>query len=133
MRVKIKMKNTLENQQIGRKIRYANREISNSVEINFEKDLSEFHIEGKFIWIPKKTWFSNKMLIEGQVKEKGDGIEIKPKERGKTINLHLDADLVSELNEIRKHVLGKTQHDLVLELFKKGMDQYNKEKNNSIH
>lgn len=67
------------------------------------------------------------MVIEGQTKETEKGYEVRPKDKGKTINLHLDAELVAELNEIKNHVMSKTQHDIILDLFKKGLDQYNKE------
>ncbi len=121
------MKNTPENQAIARQIRDANRTIANPIDISFKQDLTEIFFEGELIWIPKKDWFKSDMLLEGQVKNKEKGLEITPKDKGKTINLHLDADLVAELNEIRNHVMSKTQHDIVLELFKKGLDQYNKE------
>ena len=128
MRAKIALKNTTKNQATARKIRDANREIDNPIDISFKEDLTAILFEGDLIWIPNEEWFEEEMLLEGQVRKKNNGIEIVPKDKGKTINLHLDAELVAELNEIRNHVMGKTQHDIVLELFKKGLDQYNKEK-----
>ncbi|SFE81794.1 hypothetical protein [Alteribacillus iranensis] len=131
MKAKIKMKNSIENQSIARNIRDANRERSNTAEISFSKDLSEIYFEGDEIWIPEKQWFTEEMLVEGQAKEREEGIEIQPVDKGKTVNIHLDADLVAELNDIKNHVMSKSQHDIVLELFKKGIDQYNKEHNDN--
>lgn len=127
MKAKIKMKNTLENQKLARKIRDANLKENTTAEISFNKDLSEIYFEGEEIWIPNQDWFTKEMLVEGRVKQKDNGVEIQPIDKGKTVNIHLDADLVAELNDIRNHVMSKSQHDIVLELFKKGIDQYNKE------
>lgn len=127
MKAKIQLANTVPNQEVARKIKQANEASGNRLHISFEKDLSTIFIEGEWIVIPNKTWFTNDILIEGQAMENEDSYEIKPKDKGKTINLHLDAELVAELNEIRNHVMSKTQHDLILDLFKKGLDQYNKE------
>ncbi|MGP7818179.1 hypothetical protein [Niallia sp. 01092] len=127
MKAKIKMKNTTKNQEIGRKIRDSNHKDGNLIEISFNSDLSEIFFEGEEISITQKEWFSNDMLVEGQLKEKENGYIILPKDKGKTINLYLDSELVKELNEIRRHVISKTQHDIVLEVFKKGLDHYKKE------
>ncbi|KAB7705590.1 hypothetical protein F9802_13720 [Bacillus aerolatus] len=127
MKAKIQLTNNVQNQEIARKIKQSNQGKNNLLDISFEKDLSKIFFEGEYIWIPDKSWFSNDMLIEGYAKEDDDGYEIRPKDKGKTINLHLDAELVAELNEIRNHVMSKTQHDIILDLFKKGLDQYNKE------
>jgi len=128
MKAKIRLENNVPNQETARKIREANREANNPIEISFKEDLTEIVFEGERILIPEKTMFTEEMLVHGQVKEKADTIEIAPKDKGKTVNLHLDADLVAELNEIKNHIVSKTQHDIILEIFKKGMDQYNKEK-----
>lgn len=127
MKAKIRLLNTVQNQEIARKIKQANQAANNTLDISFEKDLSQIFFEGDSIFIPDKSWFSDDMVIEGQAKESENGYEIRPRDKGKTINLHLDAELVAELNEIKNHVMSKTQHDIILDLFKKGLDQYNKE------
>lgn len=127
MKAKIKLENNVPNQENARKIREANRKANNMLDISFKEDLTEIYFEGERILIPEKSMFTEDMLVSGQIKEKDDEIEIFPKDKGKTVNLHLDADLVAELNEIKNHVASKTQHDIILELFKKGLDQYNKE------
>ncbi|MET3507376.1 hypothetical protein [Halalkalibacter oceani] len=128
MKVKIKLENTTSNQEIARQIRDANERAHNPVSISFNETLSEIYFEGEYISIPEADWFSDDMLLEGQVKQSEAGLEIHPKDKGKTVNIHFDADLVAELNEIKQHVRNKTQHEIVLELFRKGLDQYNKEK-----
>ncbi|MCM3671191.1 hypothetical protein M3181_19720 [Mesobacillus maritimus] len=127
MKAKIKLENNVPNQENARKIREANRNANNMIDISFKEDLTEIYFEGERILIPEKSMFTEDILVSGQVKEKDEVIEIFPKDKGKTVNLHLDADLVAELNEIKNHVASKTQHDIILELFKKGLDQYNKE------
>jgi hypothetical protein len=128
MKAKIRLENNVPNQETARKIREANRDANNPIDISFKEDLTEIFFEGERIFIPEKAMFTEEMLVHGQVKEKADALEIIPKDKGKTVNLHLDADLVAELNEIKNHIVSKTQHDIILEIFKKGMDQYNKEK-----
>ncbi|KAB2338029.1 hypothetical protein F7731_00135 [Cytobacillus depressus] len=127
MKAKISLKNTTKNQEIARQIKQANRETNHILQISFKEDFSEILFEGESIFISNKDWFSSIILLEGHAKETGIGYEIKPKDKGKTINLHLEGELVAEINEIRNHVKSKTQHDIILELFKKGLDQYNKE------
>jgi len=127
VKAKIKLENNVPNQENARKIREANRKANNMIDISFKEDLTEIYFEGERILIPEKSMFTEDILVSGQVKEKDEVIEIFPKDKGKTVNLHLDADLVAELNEIKNHVASKTQHDIILELFKKGLDQYNKE------
>ncbi|WP_203364307.1 hypothetical protein [Bacillus sp. REN10] len=128
MKVKIALENNVPNQTIARKIKQANQQANHFLTISFEQDLSKIYFEGDIIIIPDKSFFSEAIIIEGQAKEIENGYEIRPKDKGKTINLHLDADLVAELNEIKNHVISKTQHDIILDLFKKGLDQYNQEK-----
>ncbi len=124
MKAKLSLKNTLPNQEKGRQIRDANRNLEPALHISFSEDLAEIIIEGRQIVLPDKAMLTKDIVVEGQLKDKGKGYEILPKDRGKTVNLHLDSELVAELDQIRQHFHNKTQHDLLLELFKKGLDQY---------
>ncbi len=124
MKVRIKIENTRDNQEKARLIRDANRDSEHPVTISFSKDAKEIFFHGEFIHIPNEHLFKHITLLEGQVKKRAGGYDIQPANKGKTVNLHLDAGLVAELNEIRQHVMSKTQHDIVLEIFKKGLDQY---------
>lgn len=84
-------------------------------------------MEGDQIYLPDRRMLTQDVSVEGQLKEKGKGYEIIPKDKGKTVNLHLDSELVAELEQIKLHFHHKTQHDVLLELFKKGIDQYKTE------
>lgn len=124
MKAKIKLKNTKENQEKARLIRNANRCNEQAVTISFSDDVTDIFFEGNVIRIPSQYLLEDITVIEGQVKKREDGYDIQPFDKGKTVNLHLDAGLVAELNEIRQHVMSKTQHDMILEIFKKGLAQY---------
>lgn len=124
MKAKIKLKNTKANQEKARLIRDANRLNERAITISFSEDVMDIFFEGEFIRIPDEQIFSDITLLEGQAQKQDGGYDIQPADKGKTVNLHLDAGLVAELNEIRQHVMSKTQHDLLLEIFKKGLDQY---------
>jgi hypothetical protein len=128
MKAQIKLENNFMNQEIAREIRDRNRDEENLLQVSFSDDLSAIILEGEKIWIPEKELLTDELSIEGNIKEIGKRYEITPKDRGKTVNLHLDVDLVAELEQIKSHVKNKTQHDLLLEFFKRGLDQYKKEK-----
>lgn len=124
MKVKLTLVNNPTNQEKGRIIRDANRDMGVPLHISFSDDLSKIVIEGEHIFLPKKSMLTDEILIDGQLKEKGRGYEIISKDKGKTVNLHLDSELAAELEQIKLHFQHKTQHDVLLELFKKGLDQY---------
>ncbi|MGO0061227.1 hypothetical protein ACTID9_14600 [Brevibacillus fluminis] len=127
MKVKITLENNACNQEKGRLIRDANRELGYPLHISFSEDLTRIVMEGEHIYLPDREMLSPDLSVEGQLKEKGKGYEIFPKDKGKTVNLHLDSELVAELEQIKQHFHHKTQHDVLLELFKKGIDQYKTE------
>jgi hypothetical protein len=124
VKAKILIQNTLENQEKARLIRNENRGSDHPVTISFSEDAAEIFFEGDLIRIPDSVPFELLTIVEGQEKKRDDGYDIQPADKGKTVNLHLDAGLVAELNEIRQHVMSKTQHDIILEIFKKGLDHF---------
>ncbi|MFT9848012.1 hypothetical protein [Aneurinibacillus sp. REN35] len=125
--VSIEIKNTNDNILIARKIRDANKGAIEGFTLKFTEDNSAIVIEGEKLFIPDKMLLTSDMKISGMIKPLPDGFEILDEEKGKTVNLHLDAELVKEINVIRSYVKSKTQHDVLLELFKKGLEQYKKE------
>ncbi|ALC82488.1 MULTISPECIES: hypothetical protein [Bacillus] len=127
MKANVRLINNKENQAIARQIRDYNLRTGNTVSISFEENLSEIVFSGEKILIPHKYWNKDNLIIEGEAKKEENDCLIEPSEKGKTVNLHLDAELVDELNKIKEHVLSKTQHEIVLELFKKGLHQYKRE------
>lgn len=125
--VSIEIKNTNDNILIARKIRDANKDSSEGFTLKFTEDNSMIIMEGEKLTIPDKALLTSEMKVNGMIKPLPIGFEILDKEKGKTVNLHLDAELVKEINIIRSYVKSKTQHDVLLELFKKGLEQYKKE------
>jgi hypothetical protein len=125
--VSIEIKNTNENILIARKIRDENKHVCEKFNLRFTEDNSTIIIEGEKLIIPEKKLLTKEMKINGILKPLPNGFEILDEEKGKTVNLHLDAELVKEINIIRSYVKSKTQHDVLLELFKKGLEQFKKE------
>ncbi|MMZ54317.1 hypothetical protein D1872_161360 [compost metagenome] len=125
--VSIEIKNTNNNILIARKIRDANKDSADGFNLKFTEDNSMIVMEGEKLTIPDKALLTGEMKVNGMIKPLSDGFEILDEEKGKTVNLHLDAELVKEINVIRSYVKSKTQHDVLLELFKKGLEQYKKE------
>ncbi|MCP3762907.1 hypothetical protein NLX67_10960 [Domibacillus sp. A3M-37] len=124
MKAKINIQNTLDNQEKARLIRNENRSSGYPVTISFSEDAAEICFEGDLIRIPDSVPFDIIAVVDGQSKMRDGGYDIQPADKGKTVNLHLDAGLVAELNDIRQHVMSKTQHDIILEIFKKGLDHF---------
>ncbi|MCI2253760.1 hypothetical protein L2D08_05215 [Domibacillus sp. PGB-M46] len=124
MKAKISIQNTRDNQEKARLIRDENRNSGHSLAISFSEDAKEIFFEGSMIQVPDRVAFGDITVLEGQVKKREGGFDVQQADKGKTVNLHLDAGLVAELNEIRQHVMSKTQHDIILEIFKKGLDHY---------
>jgi hypothetical protein len=125
--VSIEIKNTNENILIARKIRDENKRAANQFSLRFSEDNSSIIMEGEKLVIPEKKLLIEEMQIHGILRPYGNGFEITDGEKGKTVNLHLDAELVKEINTIRSYVKSKTQHDVLLELFKKGLEQFKRE------
>lgn len=125
--VSIEIKNTNDNILIARKIRDANKRAIERFTLKFTEDNSAIIMKGEKLLIPDKMLLTSDMKVNGMIKPLPDGFEILDEEKRKTVNLHLDAELVKEINVIRSYVKSKTQHDVLLELFKKGLEQYKKE------
>ncbi|MDQ0338228.1 hypothetical protein J2S00_001012 [Caldalkalibacillus uzonensis] len=127
MDVTIEMKNTVENQHLARQIRSLNEDLENQIYIRFNENVTKIILEGNMIYIPDKKSLPQDSRITGVLRKKNRHYILKPKEKSKTVNLHLDSELVEELTRIRQHVRNKTQHEILLELFKKGLEQYHHE------
>lgn len=128
MDVSVKIENTLYNQKLARKIRDLNDELKNNIQVSFNDDITLIILEGESIFIPNKELLPRDSIISGIIKKRDQYVEIQPKEKGKIVNLRLDSELVEELSRIRQHVSNKTQHDIILDVFRKGIEQYNNEK-----
>lgn len=127
MRVKLKLPNEPFYQKVAREIRDLNQNKAQVIEISFPSDMSFIIFEGECISLINDNWFDEDMVMVGEIKAHDDLINIVPTTKGKTVNLKLDPGLTKELDSIRNHVLNKTQHEIVLEIFKKGLEEFNKE------
>ncbi len=129
MRVSLTLDNTLDNQHVSRRIKESNREKNNDIAISFSNDLKKIVLEGESIYVPDAHVLEREDIrVSGEVKCHEGGCEITAKEKGKTVNLHLDSHLVEELDQIRKHVSSRTQHDLLLEIFIRGIKDIKSER-----
>lgn len=120
----LKLPNSLEYQELSRQIRDLNKSQQNDVTISFSEDLKKIVVEGETIFLPDDSALDEQAECSGEIKSRDQLVKIVPEDRGKTVNLHLDFHLAKELEEIRKHVSSKTQQDILLDIFKKGIQQY---------
>jgi hypothetical protein len=125
--VRIEIKNTNDNILIARKIRDQNKYQVDNFSLRFSEDNRMIIIEGSKLIVPDKKLLSDDIKTYGILHPRGEGFELLEEEKGKTVNLHLDAELVKEINTIRSYVKSKTQHEVLLEVFKRGLEQYRKE------
>lgn len=125
--VSITMANTIETQAICRQIRSYHKKLEQPLHVAFNTDATEISLEAAILYIPDKKLLPNEAVIHGLVKKTAKHYEIHPRAKSKTINLHLDSELVAELEQIRQHVQSKTQHDVILEMFIRGMRAYREE------
>ncbi|MGD8191220.1 hypothetical protein ACQCN2_14670 [Brevibacillus ginsengisoli] len=126
-RVSITFENTVENQDICRQIRRYHKKLEQPLLITFRDEATEIVLEAAILYIPDKKLLPKDATINGLVKKTTTHYEIHPRSKSKTINLHLDSELVAELEQIRQHVQSKTQHDVILEMFIRGMRAYRRE------
>lgn len=129
--VSILFPNTSDNQKIARQIRKFHKQRQQPLSVFFSEDATQLVLEAACLFIPDKSLLTTEAIINGLVNKTKSHYEIHPRTRGKTINLHLDSELVAELEEIRKHVQSKTQHDVILEMFIRGIRAYRDEQDES--
>lgn len=126
--VSLILPNTTEYQEICREIRDLHKKRNQPLTIYFSEGLTHIHLEAACLLLPDKRALSKEAKIEGTVKKMAGHYEIVPREKGKTINLYLDSELVAELEQIRSHVASKTQHEVILDMFIRGLRAYQAEK-----
>jgi hypothetical protein len=125
--VSLMLPNTPENQALCRQIRDAHKKRSQPLTIRFDEGLTHIILEAPWLYVPDQRALGKDVQIRGQVRKMGAHYEIHPRVKGKTINLHLDSELVAELEQIRAHVASRTQHEVILEMFIRGMRAYQAE------
>ncbi|HZG15216.1 MAG TPA: hypothetical protein VE710_09370 [Candidatus Bathyarchaeia archaeon] len=126
-KVVLTLPNTAEYQMICRDIRDLHKKRNQPLTIRFSEGLTHIQLEAPLLYIPDKRALGREAKIEGTVKKMAGHYEIHPREKGKTIHLFLDSELVTELEQIRSHVKKKTQHDVILDMFIRGLRAYQAE------
>ncbi|TQR36709.1 hypothetical protein [Brevibacillus brevis] len=122
------LENTVANQERSRQIRDLHKKKGQTLAIRFSEELTHIILEAPCLYIPVHEWLDEAVVIEGIVKKSTDYYELHPRAKGKTVNLHLDSELVAELELIRSLVSSKTQQEVLRELFVRGMRSYLAEK-----
>ncbi|MED1918997.1 hypothetical protein ACFVS2_05975 [Brevibacillus sp. NPDC058079] len=124
----ITLENTVANQERSRQIRDLHKKRGQTLAIRFSEELTHIILEAPCLYIPDQEWLGEAVVIEGIVKKSAEYYELHPRTKGKTVNLHLDSELVAELELIRSLVSSKTQQEVLRELFVRGMRSYLAEK-----
>ncbi|USG68110.1 hypothetical protein NDK47_12845 [Brevibacillus ruminantium] len=120
--------NTFENQEVSRQIRDFHKKKGQPLTVRFSEELTHIVLEAACLYLPSRKALGKEAQIEGVLKKNGTHYEIHPRSKGKTINLHLDSELVAELEQIRTKVSSKTQHEVILEMFIRGLRAYQQER-----
>ncbi|WNC12347.1 hypothetical protein [Brevibacillus brevis] len=120
----ITMENTVANQEVSRTIRDLHKKKGQPLAIRFSEELTHIILEAPCLYILEPELLDEKAVVDGQWRKAAHGYEIHPKCRGKTVHLHLDSELVAELELIRNRVNSKTQSEVIRELFIRGMRSY---------
>jgi len=118
------LENTLANQQISRSIRDFHKKRGQPLAIRFSEEMTRIILEAPCLCLPGPHPPDAKAVIDGQLRKCAGHVEIHPRSKGKTINLHLDSELVAELELIRSRVSSKPQSEVIRELFIRGMRSY---------
>ncbi|ASJ54082.1 hypothetical protein BP422_11330 [Brevibacillus formosus] len=120
----ITLENTVANQERSRQIRDLHKKKGQTLAIRFSEELTHIILEAPCLYIPDQEWLDEAVVFEGIVKKSTEYYELHPRTKGKTVNLHLDSELVAELELIRSLVSSKTQQEVLRELFVRGMRSY---------
>lgn len=124
----IMLENNADNQELSRQIRDFHKKKGQPLAIRFSEGLTHIILEAPCLYIPDPKQLDPRTVVDGQINASGGHGEIHPRHKGKTVNLHLDSELVAELEQIRALVSSKTQQEVIRELFIRGMRAYLAEK-----
>lgn len=129
----ITLDNTAANQELSRTIRDFHKKKGQPLAIRFSEELTHIILEAPCLYIPKSQTLGNDAVIDGQLRTCQGHSEVHPRSKGKTINLHLDSELAAELELIRSRVSSKTQHEVILDMFVRGLRSYREEEMKPSH
>ncbi|MGN7470412.1 hypothetical protein [Brevibacillus sp. SAFN-007a] len=124
----IMLENTVDNQELSRQIRDFHKKKGQPLAIRFSEALTHIILEAPCLYLPDPTQLDPRAILDGHIRQTAGHGEVHPRSKGKTVNLHLDSELVAELEQIRALVSSKTQQEVVRELFVRGMRAYLAEK-----
>lgn len=131
----VSLLNTPKGLKLARQIRELNDREDASIEVCFSDDYQKVYFSGEIIYLPHEV-----LSYEGVTMSDGELVTLHGKScilnrnRAKTVNVHLDSDLVAEINAIREYIsLNKsriqditpegTQHEIILEMLRRGIDK----------
>ncbi|HBZ79920.1 MULTISPECIES: hypothetical protein [Brevibacillus] len=120
----IMLENTVDNQAFSRQIRDFHKKKGQPLAIRFSEELTHIILEAPCLYIPDPMQLDPRTILDGTIRQVASHGEIHPRHKGKTVNLHLDSELVAELEQIRALVSSKTQQEVIRELFVRGMRSY---------
>jgi len=124
----ITLENTVHNQEISRQIRDFHKKKGQPLTIRFSEELTHIILEAPCLYLPHADHLDQIAVFEGHLRKCPHHCEVHPRSKGKTVNLHLDSELVAELEQIRSLVSSKTQQEVIREMFIRGMRSYLAEK-----
>lgn len=128
----ITLENTLANQERSRSIRDLHKKRGQPLAIRFSEELTHIILEAPCLYLPGPDLLDGQTVIDGQLRRGTSCYELHPKSKGKTVNLHLDSELVAELEQIRTRVNSKTQSEVIRELLIRGMRSYLAEEEDAL-
>lgn len=137
----ITLGNSKKGIKLAREIRNLNHKKSASLIIGFSENNQEIHINGEIIYLPPTLSVEDDCLeINGEVVKTQDNLCVIDMIRPKTVNVHLDSELVGEINAIREFILNNkemisnpeikdttTQHEILLAVLRRGVNQLKKD------
>jgi hypothetical protein len=137
----ITLENTKKSIKLAREIRNLNNKKSSTLVIDFTEDNQKIHINGEIVYLPITFQIENDCLeVHGEVMNTQECLCIVDMVRPKTVNVHLDSELVGEINAIREFIFNNkdtisspeikdttTQHEVLLAALRRGVNQIKKD------
>ncbi len=136
----IVLENSGDGIKLARKIRNMNNEKSSMLSIEFLEDNRKIQLNGEVVYLPNEIDTKQECSdIIGEVIETEDCLCIIDIVRPKTVNVHLDSELVAEISAIQECFLNKkanyskqkmkdaTQHEVMLAVLRRGIHQFKKD------
>lgn len=124
------------NIQLARRIRDLNYKEDATIDVHFSDDYQQMYFSGELIYLPEDVIAHDDVtILEGELVTLRGEYCVLDRNRPKTVNVHLDSELVTEINVIRDYIaLNKsrlqdvnkgegTQHELLLQMLRRGINE----------